>query len=194
MVIGTAKAYSSGVIHDVMMEALHRFSSSVWPTSVYTWLSVPNAQEAGCHSSCEYFLLVLWGWYIQQCCFLPNPIKPLSFVACFSWLAHLQVRIPHCCYLSEGLTHTHTLLQGEPGSEPYICVTFTCELGTTCDMYCRLWIHCWFLALMEWSSRCLFTVYGVLFLCWCQSTGGSDDVLTGLHTESCIPPRRLHYL
>ena len=58
MVIGTAKAYSSGVIHDVMMEALHRFSSSVWPTSVYTWLSFLNAQEAGCHSSCEYFLLV----------------------------------------------------------------------------------------------------------------------------------------
>ena len=131
---------------------------------------------------------------VQQCCFLSNLIKPVSFVACFSWLAHLQVRIPHCGYLSEGLTHIHTLPQGEPGSEPYICVTFTCELRTTCDIYCRLWIHCWSLALMEWSSRCISSVCGVLFLCWCHSTGDSAEVLTGLHTDYCIPPGRLHYL
>ena len=33
---------------------------------------------------------------------------------------------------------TSTLCHKEISSDMYICVTFTCELGTTCDMYSRL--------------------------------------------------------
>ena len=64
---------------------------------------------AWCHWLCEYFLLVCVVLcmpnactvrVVQEWCSVPNPIKPVSLVACFSWLAHLQVCIPHwikCC-------------------------------------------------------------------------------------------------
>ena len=82
MVIGTAKAYSSGAIHEVMMEALHRFSSSVWPTSVPSWVFSMHKRLGVTHhvsTSCLCFVRM-----VQQCCSLPNLIKPVSFVACLA--------------------------------------------------------------------------------------------------------------
>ena len=167
-----------------------------WAFSMHKRLGVTDYVSASCSSvlwmpnACSVKVILEW-------CSVPNPIKPVSLVAHFSWLAHLQVHIPHCGYpkmlLWKGCVHPHFATRGT-SSEPYMCGTFTCELGTNCDMYCRLWIHCWFLALLEWSSRCKSSVCGVLFLWWCHCTGDSDEVFTGLHPDYCISPRRLHYL
>ena len=80
---------------------------------------------------------------VQQCCLLPISIKPVSLVARFSWLALLQVRIPHCGYpkmlLWKDCVHPHCH-KGNRQWTLHVWPIHMWALETTCDMYCRLWL------------------------------------------------------
>ena len=131
MVIGVAEAYTSGASPQVFIRCV--------PDPPYTRLSVLNTPEGvlGVTAYVSTFCLCVLCMpnsctvrVVQEWCSFAEPNKTCILGSMFlmtgtSAGTYPTLATPKCfCGV---VACIHTLPQGEPGSEPYMCGTFTCE-------------------------------------------------------------------